>query len=302
MERDAVGGTKRARHYRKKEAGDLDEASPSTSDTRADRRERSRSRSRSTSPPAQPPIGRVLRGSVQSVRDFGVFVRLEGYARDGLLHISQVADERLTADDLRSRFKPGAKVWVKVSSISADGKVGLTARRIDQATGKPVDAPARSNAHAGASNRAGVPEPIGPPPELFSIHRATVVSSTDFAVFVRLLPSNHDAMVHTTQLEEDRLRAANAKVPADVYANGSSVWVKVSAVDGYSKKAKLQARAPCLHPPAMRPTAASSRRRQLTRPRVRRRSSTSTSATAPTSIRSINLCSSISPRAACPRR
>ena len=47
-------------------------------------------------------------------------------------------------------------------------------------------------------------------------------------------------MVHSTQLDRAKLVAAKAKQPLDAYPKGESVWVKISAVDGYSKKAKVQ--------------------------------------------------------------
>ncbi|KAL3896452.1 MAG: hypothetical protein SGPRY_013269 [Prymnesium sp.] len=47
-------------------------------------------------------------------------------------------------------------------------------------------------------------------------------------------------MVHSTQLDAQLLRRLRAKSPLDLYKVGSSVWVKISSVEGSSKKAKLQ--------------------------------------------------------------
>ena len=40
-----------------------------------------------------PPLHSVQKGRVVSVRPFGLFVRMEGFARDGLVHMSQVSDD-----------------------------------------------------------------------------------------------------------------------------------------------------------------------------------------------------------------
>ena len=77
-------------------------------------------------------------------------------------------------------------------------------------------------------------------PELFSIHRAAVSNATDFAVFTTLQPSGWDVMVHSTQLDEAFLVKSGARTLGQGYPKGMKCWVKVSAVDGYSSKAKLQ--------------------------------------------------------------
>ncbi len=50
----------------------------------------SRSPPRRRADPNPPPIGAILRARVMNVRPFGVFVEMEGYARHGLVHSSQV--------------------------------------------------------------------------------------------------------------------------------------------------------------------------------------------------------------------
>ena len=48
-------------------------------------------------------------------------------------------------------------------------------------------------------------------------------------------------MIHTTQLDEKHLLESGARTLMQGYPKGAKCWVKVSAVDGYSTKAKLQA-------------------------------------------------------------
>ncbi|MDI7862940.1 polyribonucleotide nucleotidyltransferase [Rhizobiaceae bacterium n13] len=84
---------------------------------------------------AEPEVGQVYEGTVVKAADFGAFVNFFG-ARDGLVHISQLAQERVakTTDVV----KEGDKVWVKLMGFDERGKVRLSMKAVDQATGKEV--------------------------------------------------------------------------------------------------------------------------------------------------------------------
>ncbi|MDW9582004.1 polyribonucleotide nucleotidyltransferase [Sinorhizobium meliloti] len=84
---------------------------------------------------AEPEVGQVYEGTVVKTADFGAFVNFFG-ARDGLVHISQLASERVakTIDVV----KEGDKVWVKLMGFDERGKVRLSMKVVDQATGKEV--------------------------------------------------------------------------------------------------------------------------------------------------------------------
>ncbi|ANK74470.1 polyribonucleotide nucleotidyltransferase [Ensifer adhaerens] len=84
---------------------------------------------------AEPEVGQVYEGTVVKTADFGAFVNFFG-ARDGLVHISQLASERVakTTDVV----KEGDKVWVKLMGFDERGKVRLSMKVVDQATGKEI--------------------------------------------------------------------------------------------------------------------------------------------------------------------
>ncbi|AWM27296.1 polyribonucleotide nucleotidyltransferase [Sinorhizobium fredii] len=86
---------------------------------------------------AEPEVGQIYEGTVVKTADFGAFVNFFG-ARDGLVHISQLASERVakTTDVV----KEGDKVWVKLMGFDERGKVRLSMKVVDQATGKEVAA------------------------------------------------------------------------------------------------------------------------------------------------------------------
>lgn len=84
---------------------------------------------------AEPEVGVIYEGTVVKVADFGAFVNFFG-PKDGLVHISQLAAERVakTSDVV----KEGQKVWVKLLGFDERGKVRLSMKVVDQETGKEV--------------------------------------------------------------------------------------------------------------------------------------------------------------------
>jgi polyribonucleotide nucleotidyltransferase len=84
---------------------------------------------------AEPEIGRIYNGKVVKVADFGAFVNFLG-AKDGLVHISELSANRVskTADAVAQ----GDAVKVKVIGFDDRGKVKLSMRMVDQATGADI--------------------------------------------------------------------------------------------------------------------------------------------------------------------
>ncbi len=82
---------------------------------------------------AEPEVGEIYEGTVVKTADFGAFVNFFG-PKDGLVHISQLASDRVqkTSDVV----KEGDKVWVKLMGFDERGKVRLSMKVVDQATGK----------------------------------------------------------------------------------------------------------------------------------------------------------------------
>jgi polyribonucleotide nucleotidyltransferase len=84
---------------------------------------------------AEPEVGEIYQGTVVKLVDFGAFVNFFG-ARDGLVHISQLAQGRVAkASDV---IKEGDKVWVKLMGFDDRGKVRLSMKVVDQATGQEI--------------------------------------------------------------------------------------------------------------------------------------------------------------------
>ena len=84
---------------------------------------------------AEPEIGVIYNGKVVKTADFGAFVNFLG-SRDGLVHISELQQGRVgkTTDVVNV----GDPVKVKVIGFDERGKVKLSMRVVDQATGADI--------------------------------------------------------------------------------------------------------------------------------------------------------------------
>ncbi len=85
---------------------------------------------------AEPEVGEIYIGKVVKIMDFGAFVNFIG-KRDGLVHVSEISQERVkSVSDVLSE---GQEVKVKVLGIDDRGKVKLSMKVVDQNTGEPID-------------------------------------------------------------------------------------------------------------------------------------------------------------------
>ena len=84
---------------------------------------------------AEPEEGKIYKGKVVKLVDFGAFVNFFG-KRDGLVHVSQIANRRLKhpSDELQE----GQEVWVKLLGFDDRGKVRLSMKMVDQETGEEL--------------------------------------------------------------------------------------------------------------------------------------------------------------------
>ncbi|MEK6600939.1 MAG: polyribonucleotide nucleotidyltransferase [Candidatus Binatota bacterium] len=72
---------------------------------------------------AEPEIGKIYKGTVRKIMDFGAFVEILP-GTDGLVHISQLAPERVRR--VTDVLKEGDEVMVKVLEIDKQGKIKLS--------------------------------------------------------------------------------------------------------------------------------------------------------------------------------
>ena len=84
---------------------------------------------------AEPEEGKIYTGKVVKLVDFGAFVNFFG-KRDGLVHVSQIANKRLTHPN--EILKEGQEVKVKLLGFDDRGKVRLGMKMVDQETGAEI--------------------------------------------------------------------------------------------------------------------------------------------------------------------
>src|SRR5215207_9474485 len=104
---------------------------------------------------SDPEVGQIYEGTVVKTMDFGAFVNFFG-AKDGLVHISQLAPNRVqkTTDVV----KEGDKVKVKLLGFDERGKVRLSMKSIDQKTGEDLEAKQKAEAERAPEQATGAAE------------------------------------------------------------------------------------------------------------------------------------------------
>jgi polyribonucleotide nucleotidyltransferase len=86
---------------------------------------------------AEAEVGRIYKGTVRKIVEFGAFVEILP-GTDGLIHISQLAPERVRK--VSDVLKEGDEVMVKVLEIDRQGKIRLSRKEALQETGGGSDA------------------------------------------------------------------------------------------------------------------------------------------------------------------
>jgi len=76
---------------------------------------------------AEVEVGKVYEGRVAKIMDFGAFVTILP-GRDGLVHISQISDERV--QDVNDKLSEGENVQVKVLEVDNQGRIRLSMKAV----------------------------------------------------------------------------------------------------------------------------------------------------------------------------
>jgi polyribonucleotide nucleotidyltransferase len=75
-------------------------------------------------------VGQIYEGRVARLMDFGAFVTILP-GKDGLVHISQISEERV--ERVGDRLREGDLVRVKVLEVDRQGRIRLSMRNLDAA-------------------------------------------------------------------------------------------------------------------------------------------------------------------------
>ena len=74
-------------------------------------------------------VGKIYEGTVQKIMNFGAFVQILP-GKDGLVHISQISDQRV--ENVTDELAEGQKVRVKVLEVDKQGRIRLSMKDLDQ--------------------------------------------------------------------------------------------------------------------------------------------------------------------------
>jgi polyribonucleotide nucleotidyltransferase len=85
---------------------------------------------------AEPEVGRIYKGRVRKVVEFGAFVEIMP-GTDGLLHISQLSNERVRS--VEDVVHEGDEISVKVLEVGRDGKIRLSLREAQEEMAKKAN-------------------------------------------------------------------------------------------------------------------------------------------------------------------
>ena len=76
----------------------------------------------------EPEINKIYTGKVANIVDFGAFVTIMP-GRDGLVHVSEISEERV--ENVSDYFVEGEEIKVKVLEVDRQGKIRLTMKGLD---------------------------------------------------------------------------------------------------------------------------------------------------------------------------
>eukprot|EP00904_Undaria_pinnatifida_P009520 jgi/Undpi1/5699/HiC_scaffold_2.g00973.m1 len=148
-------------------------------------------------------------GTVASITSFGAFVAVDADT-DGLLHISQIAEEHVS--NVEDHLQVGQDIQVRVIEVDVDNcRLGLSMRE------------PRQSAPRGARGKKDVSVLLGRDPDEFITGR--VVSIVPYGAFVNI-EGNIDGLVHISEMAVGRVDSVE-----DVCQMGQEVQVRISDIN-----------------------------------------------------------------------
>ena len=167
---------------------------------------------------------------VVSVRQFGAFCALDGFRKEGLVHISQLAPRRV--DVVEDVVREGDQVKVLVLSTD-NGRVSCSMKQVDQETGEVLPDGGGGGGGGGGGRHGGGGGGGGYDgsalPELYSCHRVEIAKLEGFGAFCKLPGFRKQGLVHISQVSNTRIEADDLP---HILAVGEEVFVKVRQLWG----------------------------------------------------------------------
>ena len=147
-------------------------------------------------------VGGIYEGKVTGITKFGAFVSFEG-GKSGLVHISEVANSFVS--DVGEHVKMGQMVKVKVLSITNDGKINLSLKRVEAEQARTEENPAPRRSPAPVKQEKYVMAPVSP--EVVNENSGSV----DFEDRLKKFMQESDSRIAGNRLYSDRSRGRRRK-------------------------------------------------------------------------------------------
>ncbi len=103
---------------------------------------------------AEVETGKIYSGKVVKIMEFGAFVNFMG-AKDGLVHVSELAPQRV--QNVKDIVSEGQTVKVKVLGVDDRGKIKLSMKQVDQATGEDLGNAGGNQSRGGQAGQGDQP-------------------------------------------------------------------------------------------------------------------------------------------------
>jgi small subunit ribosomal protein S1 len=157
------------------------------------------------------PEGKVVKGRVSSITDYGLFVEIEK-GIEGLVHISEISwTERIS--NLGRYFKINDEIDVRIVALDKDNRrMSLSVKQLSQDPWKEV------------ADKFKVGETI----------KGKITNITDFGIFVQLL-EGVDGLVHISDISWTN----HLSHPSEKYKKGDDVEATILGIDTNNKKVSL---------------------------------------------------------------
>lgn len=99
--------------------------------------------------------GAILSGKITGLTDFGAFVEIEG-GKTGMVHISEVSNTYIK--DIKEKLSVGQEVKVMVITVTPEGKISLSMKRLEEAPAAHHPAHGGGYAQRSAQGAGGRPQ------------------------------------------------------------------------------------------------------------------------------------------------
>lgn len=77
---------------------------------------------------------------MKSIKEFGLFIDIQGFRKQGFVHISQISDYKIHGSQVNDVVSSNEEVFVKVISVDEElGKYSLSIKYVNQSTGEDLD-------------------------------------------------------------------------------------------------------------------------------------------------------------------